>query len=54
VPYALVGGGKEAEARTVPVRLRAKGDEGVMPLETCLEKLRAGVPTRAPPGKKKA
>jgi threonyl-tRNA synthetase len=53
VPYALVIGGKEAEAKTVSVRSRAKGDEGVMPLETYLEKLRTEVQTRALPEKRK-
>jgi len=53
VPYALVIGGKEAEAKAVSVRSRAKGDEGVMPLETYLEKLRSEVQTRALPEKRK-
>ena len=53
VPYALVIGGKEAEAKAVSVRSRAKGDEGVMPLETYLEKLRTEVQTRALPEKRK-
>jgi len=46
-------GGKEAEAKAVSVRSRAKGDEGVMPLETYLEKLRSEVQTRALPEKRK-
>ena len=54
VPYALVIGGKEAEGRAVSVRTRARGDEGAMPLETCLEKLRSEVQTRALPEKRKA
>jgi threonyl-tRNA synthetase len=54
VPYALVIGGKEAEAKAVSVRSRAGGDEGVMPLETYLEKLRREVQTRALSGKRKA
>ncbi|MDD2764317.1 MAG: threonine--tRNA ligase [Opitutaceae bacterium] len=53
VPYALVVGGKEAEARAVSVRSRAKGDEGVMPFETYIEKLRTEVVTRALPERKK-
>jgi threonyl-tRNA synthetase len=52
VPYCLVIGGKEAEAKTVSVRSRARGDEGVMPLEAYLEKLRTEVATRALPAKK--
>jgi threonyl-tRNA synthetase len=54
VPYCLVIGGKEAEARTVSVRSRARGDEGVMPFEAYLEKLRTEVQTRALPDKKQA
>jgi len=53
VPYALVLGGKEAEAKAVSVRSRAKGDEGVQPLDAFLEKLRIEVATRALPEKKK-
>ena len=52
VPYALVIGGKEAEAKAVAVRSRARGDEGVMPLEAFLEKLGAEVRARALPVKK--
>jgi threonyl-tRNA synthetase len=54
VPYCLVIGGKEAEARTVSVRSRARGDEGVMPFEAYLEKLRTEVQTRALPDKRQA
>ena len=53
VPYALVIGPKEAEAKAVAVRSRAKGDEGVMPLDAFLEKLRLEVQTRALAEKKK-
>jgi threonyl-tRNA synthetase len=53
VPYALVIGGKEAEAKSVAVRSRARGDEGVMPFDVFLEKLRTEVATRALPDKKK-
>ena len=53
VPYALVIGGKEAEAKAVSVRSRAKGDEGVMPFDAYVEKLRTEVATRALPDKKK-
>jgi threonyl-tRNA synthetase len=53
VPYALIVGGKEAEARTVSVRSRARGDEGVIPFDSFLEKLRTEVATRALPDKKK-
>jgi threonyl-tRNA synthetase len=53
VPYALVIGGKEAEAKSVAVRSRARGDEGIMLFDAYLEKLRTEVATRALPDKKK-
>src|ERR1035437_1344573 len=40
VPYALVLGQKEAEAQSVSVRSRARGDEGVLPFAQFLEKLK--------------
>ena len=52
VPYALVIGGKEAEAKSVAVRSRARGDEGIMPVDAYIEKLRTEVATRALPDKK--
>ena len=52
VPYALVVGGKEADAKAVSVRSRARGDEGVQPFDAWLEKLRTEVATRALPAKK--
>ena len=52
VPYALVVGGKEAEAKSVAVRSRARGDEGIMPLDAYIEKLRTEVATRALPAKR--
>ncbi|MEY3774796.1 MAG: hypothetical protein RLZZ129_1576 [Verrucomicrobiota bacterium] len=54
VPYTLVIGQKEAEANSVSVRSRARGDEGVMTADAYLEKLRAEVATRALPDKKPA
>jgi threonyl-tRNA synthetase len=51
VPYTLVLGGKEAEAQSVSVRSRAKGDEGVIPFATYLERLKAEIATRALPEK---
>ncbi len=54
VPYALVIGQKEAEANSVSVRSRAKGDEGVMTADAYLAKLKHEVATRALPEKKKA
>jgi threonyl-tRNA synthetase len=38
-PYALVLGGKEAEARSVSVRSRARGDEGTVPFDQFLAKV---------------
>ncbi|HTZ20621.1 MAG TPA: threonine--tRNA ligase [Opitutaceae bacterium] len=51
VPYTLVLGGKEAEAQSVSVRSRAKGDEGVLPFAQYLERLKAEIATRALPEK---
>jgi threonyl-tRNA synthetase len=53
VPYTLVIGQKEAEARSVSVRSRARGDEGVMTAEAYIAKLKHEVVTRALPEKKK-
>ena len=39
VPYMLVCGGKEAEARTVSLRGRTTGDLGVVPLADAVERL---------------
>ena len=47
VPYALVFGAKEAEARAVSVRSRAKGDEGQVPAATFLERIADEIRTRA-------
>ena len=52
VPYTLVIGQKEAEANSVSVRSRARGDEGVMPADAFLAKLKTEVATRALPAKK--
>ncbi len=54
VPYTLVIGQKEAEANSVSVRSRARGDEGVMTADAYVAKLKAEVATRALPDKKKA
>jgi threonyl-tRNA synthetase len=53
VPYTLVIGQKEAEANSVSVRSRARGDEGVMTADAYLAKLKTEVSTRALPDKKK-
>src|SRR4051812_5751124 len=54
VPYVLVLGAKEAEAQSVSVRSRARGDEGVQPFVQYLEKLKVEIATRALPAKKPA
>ena len=54
VPYTLVIGQKEAEANSVSVRSRARGDEGVMPADDFVAKLKTEVTTRALPDKQKA
>src|SRR3954470_7291027 len=54
VPYTLVIGQKEAEANSVSVRSRAKGDEGVMTADAYVAKLKQEVATRALPEKRKA
>ena len=47
VPYMLILGGKEAEAGTVSVRHRSKGDLGPRPLEQFVADLRQEVDSRA-------
>jgi threonyl-tRNA synthetase len=47
IPYMLVVGGKEAEAGTVSVRHRSKGDLGPRPLADFLSDLRKQVDSRA-------
>jgi threonyl-tRNA synthetase len=54
VPYTLVLGAKEAEAQSVSVRSRARGDEGVQPFPAFLARLQAEIAARALPEKKKA
>ena len=46
VPYMLVIGDREAEAGTVSVRHRHRGDLGVQPLDTFLQTLKAEVQSR--------
>jgi threonyl-tRNA synthetase len=46
-------GAKEAEAQSVSVRSRARGDEGVQPFVQYMERLKAEIVTRALPEKKK-
>jgi threonyl-tRNA synthetase len=47
IPYMLVLGGREAEAGTVGVRHRAKGDLGPRPLAQFIADLGAEVDSRA-------
>jgi threonyl-tRNA synthetase len=51
IPYTLVIGAKEAEAQSVSVRSRARGDEGVMPAAAFVSRLQEEVRTRALPSK---
>jgi threonyl-tRNA synthetase len=53
IPYTLVLGAKEAEAKAVSVRSRARGDEGVSPFADYLERLKHEIATRALPVKTK-
>ena len=46
VPYALVVGGKEAEAGAVGVRKRIEGDLGAMPIDAFIERLQREVAER--------
>jgi threonyl-tRNA synthetase len=47
IPYMLIIGGKEAEAGTVSVRHRSKGDLGPRPLDQFIADLRAETESRA-------
>jgi len=47
IPYMLVVGPKEAEAGTVSVRHRSKGDQGAKPLADLVESLRAESDSRS-------
>jgi threonyl-tRNA synthetase len=47
IPYMLIIGGKEAEAGTVSVRHRAKGDLGPRPLEQFAADLKAEIDSKA-------
>ena len=47
IPYMLIIGGKEAEAGTVSVRHRAKGDLGPRPLEQFIADLRAEIESKS-------
>jgi threonyl-tRNA synthetase len=47
IPYMLIIGGKEAEAGTVSVRHRTKGDLGPRPLEQFTSDLRQEIDAHA-------
>jgi threonyl-tRNA synthetase len=53
IPYTLVLGGKEAETKSVSVRSRAKGDEGVLPFEQFLPRVLEEIRLRALSERKK-
>ena len=53
IPYTLVLGGKEAEARSVSVRSRSKGDEGVLAFDQFLPRIQEEIRSRALSEKKK-
>jgi threonyl-tRNA synthetase len=53
VPYTLVLGAKEAEANSVSVRSRARGDEGVVPVDQFLAKIQEEIRQRSLSEKKK-
>jgi threonyl-tRNA synthetase len=46
IPYMLILGGKEAEAGTVSVRHRAKGDLGPRPIEQFISDLRVEIESK--------
>ncbi|HLP03680.1 MAG TPA: His/Gly/Thr/Pro-type tRNA ligase C-terminal domain-containing protein, partial [Opitutaceae bacterium] len=54
IPYALVIGQKEAEALSVSVRSRAKGDEGVIKQDDFVARVLNEIATRALPEKRPA
>jgi len=47
IPYMLIVGDREAEAGTVSVRSRSAGDQGALPLEGFVEKLREEVESKS-------
>ena len=47
IPYMLVVGAKEADAGTVAVRHRSKGDQGPRPLDQFIADLRAEVASKS-------
>ncbi len=53
VPYTLVLGAKEAEAQSVSVRSRARGDEGIVPVDQFLAKILEDIRLRSLSEKKK-
>jgi len=53
VPYTLVLGAKEAEARSVSIRSRARGDEGSAAFDQFLPRIQEEIRRRSLPEKKK-
>jgi threonyl-tRNA synthetase len=53
IPYTLVLGAKEAEAKSVSVRSRAKGDEGVVPFEQFVPRVQNEIRLRSLSERKK-
>jgi threonyl-tRNA synthetase len=53
VPYTLILGGKEAEAGTVSVRSRARGDEGTLAFDLFLPRVQEEIRSRALAERKK-
>ena len=49
IPYIAVVGPKEAEAGTVAVRIRRKGDVGASPVDAFVARLRGEIDKKAPP-----
>jgi threonyl-tRNA synthetase len=47
IPYTLVLGAKEAEAKSVSVRSRARGDEGVLPFDQFLARIQDEIRLRS-------
>ena len=39
VPYMFIIGGREAESRTIAVRMRKEGDIGALPIEEAVNKI---------------
>jgi len=51
IPHTLILGGKEAEAKAVSVRSRARGDEGTQPFADYLNRVQEEIANRALPNR---